>query len=401
MTKVQQLQIKMSEAREKVNGMLEVRDDDAEKLAERRKLLSEIQGMEAELRAALKAEADDTTTEPSAESGESAELREIVGRASVSRIVAGAVSRHSVNDGPERELQEHFGVDGNAIPLRMLMPEHRAAAAFGASPEAPGSSPGIAGQVFGDGVAAFANTRFEDVPAGTRSYPVITTGALGNVGTPAKSAEQAETDAVLSVKELRPTRAQIQFAYAVEDAATFTGVDAGLSENIRAGLRDKLDEQVLNKAAAGLLTTGHSSTPPAPGAATTAAQYMAALAGGVDGRFARNEAQVRLLVGTGANGTFPHMAGLAIADAGRLTDLMGDRLRVSPNIAAYAAHRQDGLVIKGTEGNTVAAVWPGVEILRDPYTRESHGEIRLVGVVLWNFEILRTAGYIRHAFRTS
>ena len=106
---------------------------------------------------------------------------------------------------------------------------------------------------------------------------------------------------------------------------------------------------------------------------------MEALAGGVDGRYAMNEAQVRLLVGTGNNGVFGHMAGLAITDAGRLTDLMGARLRVSPNIAGYASNHQDALVIKGTEGNTVAAVWPGVEIIRDVYTRESQGEVRLVG----------------------
>ena len=360
---------------------------------------AEVAALEPKYRAALESEASRTA---GAEfTAESTELRELVHKASVGRIIGQVSQGRSVNDGPERELQEHYGIDDNAIPLRMLMPEHRDAASFGASPATPGSSPGIAGQVFGDSVAAFVNTTFEDVPAGTRSYPVITTGALGNVGSPAKSAEQAETDAVLEVVELTPSRAQVQFAYSVEDAATFVGVDAGLTENIRAGLRDKMDEQILNKASAGLLTDGHSTNPSAPGSATTAALYMAALAGGVDGRYAMNESQVRLLVGTGTNGTFPHMAGLAIADAGRLPDLMGARLRVSPNIAAYAANHQDALVIKGTEANTVAAVWPGVEIIRDPYTRESHGEVRLIGRLIWNFNILRKAGYIRHAFRTS
>ena len=258
--------------------------------------------LEKQYRAAIETESREVAG--ASFNAESNELRQLVGRASVGRILGQVSQGRSVNDGPERELQEHFGVDGNAIPLRMLMPEHRAAASFGADAAAPDSSPGIAGQVFGDSVAAFLNTRFEDVPAGTRSYPVITTGALGNVGTPAASANQGETDVVLEVKELTPSRAQVQFAYTVEDAATFAGVDTGLSENIRAGLMEKMDEQILNRNAAGLLTTAHSAFPTAPGSATTAAQYMAALAGGVDGRYAMNEASVRMLVGTGTNGTF-------------------------------------------------------------------------------------------------
>ena len=352
-----------------------------------------------ELVAAQEAEARETGS--TAFDAESTELRSIIDRASVSRIASHVAQGRSINDGAERELQSHYGVDANAIPLRLLMPEHRAAASFGASPATPASAASIAGQVFGDSVGAFVNVAFEDVPAGTRSHPVITTGALGNVGTPAKSAAQAETDAVLAVKELTPKRAQVGFAYAVEDAAVFANVDAGLSENIRAGLRDKLDDQILNRTASGLLTTGLAADPTAPGAATTAAEYIAALSGGVDGRYAMNESQVRLLVGTGTGGTYAHMAGLAIADAGRVVDIMGARLRVSPHVGDYAGNHQDALVIKGSEANTVMAVWPGVELLRDPYTREGEGEIRLIGYLLHDFAIVRTGGYSRVAFRTS
>ena len=114
-----------------------------------------------------------------------------------------------------------------------------------------------------------------------------------------------------------------------------------------------------------------------------------------------NEAATRMLVGTKANGTFPHMAGLAIADAGRVVTLMGNRLRVSEHIAAYAANRQDGLVIKGSEANAVLALWPGVEIFEDRGTRAQEGEVRLHGQISQDFVILRTGGYIRFAARTS
>ena len=62
MTPTQKIQIKMSETREKLNGILEVRDGDTDKLAERQKLVDEIQGFEGELRAALKADAASDTS---------------------------------------------------------------------------------------------------------------------------------------------------------------------------------------------------------------------------------------------------------------------------------------------------------------------------------------------------
>ena len=329
---------------------------------------------------------------------ESAEFRTAVGDASVDRIIHAALRGHAI-DGAEREIQQHYGLPANAIPLRMLIPEHRAAASFGADASTPGSTPGIAGQVFGDSAAGFLNVGVSDVPVGTRVVPVITTGALDNVGTPVGSATNAETDVVFDVVEMKPGRAQVSFAYKVEDAATYEGLDAGLRTNIRSGLRDKLDDVMLNGTDKGLLTTAHSAYPNAPAAVSTAAQYLAALQ--PDGRHAASENDVRLLVGGGANGIYQHMMGLAVADAGRLTTIMGQRLRLSPHVADYAGNRQDGLVIRGTTPNAQLAVWPGVEILEDRGSRAQEGEVRLYGVILQDFAILRTTGYVRHAFRTS
>ena len=47
MTPTQTIQIRMSETREKLNDMLEVRDGDADKLAERQKLVDKVQALEA------------------------------------------------------------------------------------------------------------------------------------------------------------------------------------------------------------------------------------------------------------------------------------------------------------------------------------------------------------------
>ena len=394
MLKSTKLKLQMSETREKVNDLASA--SSPADVSQRDKLDAELKGLEVEYRAAETAESA-ATDGVRFDDSETAEVRSLVQQSSVERIVISALAGRSV-DGAEAELQAHYGLDSHSIPLRLLIPERRDAASFGTTPAQPGSTPGIAGQVFGDSASAFANVRFEDVPMGTRVHPVMTTGALGNVGTPAASVAQAETDAVLSVKELKPKRAQVQLAYRLEDAATFGGVDSGFRENIRAGLRDKIDDQILNRGTDGLLTQG--TAPTNPTAATTAALYIAALYAGVDGRYAGNEAEVKILVGSAI---YAHMAGLALAtgDGRTVTDKMGARLRVSPNVPAYASNRQQAVVCKGLESQTVAAIWPGLEILEDRTSRAAEGEVRLIGLLLHDFAILRTDGYTRHAFRNS
>ena len=392
MNDVLRLQLESAKLVQQMNDTLDTQSDTPEQRATMARLkdlnTKIITAREAELAAVSGANFDDS---------ESSEVRSLVQQSSVERIVISALANRSV-DGAEAELQAHYGLDSHSIPLRLLIPEQRDAASFGTTPATPGSSPGIAGQVFGDSASAFANVRFEDVPMGTRVYPVMTTGALGNVGTPAGSAAQAETDAVLAVTELKPKRVQVQLAYRLEDAATFGGVDAGFRENIRAGLRDKVDDQILNRGTDGLLTQG--TAPTNPGSANTAAQYIAALYAGVDGRYAGNESEVKMLVGSAIYG---HMAGLALAtgDGRTVTDKMGARLRVSPNVPAYASNRQQAVVCKGLESQTVAAIWPGLEILEDRTSRAAEGEVRLIGVLLHDFAILRADGYTRHAFRNS
>ena len=90
---------------------------------------------------------------------ESKEMRSLAKRGSVDRILRAAVRGWGINDGPESELQKHFDLDSNYLPLVMLLDdETRVAASFGAAAGTPGTSPGISGQVFGDSASAFVTS---------------------------------------------------------------------------------------------------------------------------------------------------------------------------------------------------------------------------------------------------
>ena len=403
----QRLQIQAAELRSKINGMSETRENKPEYDELRAKLSK----MDKDVAAAIQEEDDGNEKAmaemkgmPFGQTAETRELRKLATKGSVDRILRASVRGWGISDGPEHELQSHFDLDSNVLPLVMLMDdETRAAASFGTSPGTPGTSPGISGQVFGDSASAFANVRFEDVEPGVRIHPVITTGALtagaNNVSTPAKSAEVTETDAVLAVKELTPKRAQHSFSYTLEDAMTYPGLEIGLRANLRAGLRDKVDEQILNRGTDGLLTFG--TEPTSPAAASTAAQYLAAVASGVDGRFAMNEGEVKALVGSTIYG---HMAGQDVGTASgtTVTDKLGNRLRVSPHVPAYASDYQEAVVCKGSAFQAVCAIWQGVPIeVADRGSRAAHGEVQLFAFLFHDFAILRTDGYTRHRFRTS
>ena len=84
-------------------------------------LTARLQELEPELRAAIVAEeATEVRTEGT---GEGAELRALASRCNMGAIFA-AVLEHRNVEGPEHELQTHYGLAGNMIPLELLM-EHR------------------------------------------------------------------------------------------------------------------------------------------------------------------------------------------------------------------------------------------------------------------------------------
>ena len=112
MTPTQKIQVRMSETREKLNGMLEVREDDAAKLAERQKLIGDLKALEVEYRTAIEADGVD--------SPETREWADVSGRFDLGEMFTD-VMEHRASDGAIAEVQKERGLAANAIPTEMLM----------------------------------------------------------------------------------------------------------------------------------------------------------------------------------------------------------------------------------------------------------------------------------------
>lgn len=388
MTKKAKLAIEMSEKRQALNELLGLDELSTEQRAEMSALTARLQELEPELRAAIVAEeSHETRTEGT---GEAAELRALADRCNMGAIFA-AVLEHRNVEGPERELQTHYGLAGNMIPLELLM-EHRAVT------PAPGqvgqnASPIIPG-VFPQSCAAFLGIDTPRVAVGDAVFPVLTKNA--DVRTPAENADATETTGSFSATVLSPARLQAAFFYSREDRARFAGMDAALRENLSMALSDGLDDQILS-GTTGLLTgtvlPNNNVT-----AETTYALYRSQFAyGRVDGRYATSTGDLRIVMGSA---TYAHAASQYRGASDNVDALMAlmnatGGVKVSAHVPDVASKRQNAVIRLGARRDYVAPMWEGITLIPDEVTLAANGQIKVTAVMLYAASLLRAAGFYK------
>ena len=381
MTPTQKIQLRMSELRQKINDMPEIRVDDADKLAERQKLVDELKAQEVELRAAI--EADDDTT------AETREWADVSSRFDLGEMFTNVIE-HRASAGAIGEVQAERGLAPNAIPVEMLM-EHRAVTP--APADVGQTQNAIEGFVFPQSVAAFMGIPSPIVPVGDATFPVLTSDPAA--GTPAENAAQGETTGAFSADVLTPSRIQASFFWSREDAARMAGMGDALREALQGGISDKLDSEIM-EGTNGLLT-GAILGNHARAAASDYAHYVAELLyGRVDGQYAADLADIRVVMGSA---TFANAATKlpAQGEENALARIRNDSsgVRVSAHVPAVAGSKQNALVRLGTRRDMVAPVWGGVTLIPDEITKAADGQIVLTAVLLHAVKLLRAGGFYK------
>ena len=386
----QKIALEMSTTRESLNALLAVEELSDEQRAEMGVLSTRMQQLEVEARAAILAEDETTITRTDVVDGEDRELRSLIGRANVGNIFEAALE-HRATVGPEAELQTHYRLAANSIPLALL--ETRAVT------PAPGqvaqNQAAILSGVFPQSCAAFMAVDMPTVAVGEAVYPVLSTNAT--VGTPAENAAQAETTGSFSADVLSPSRLQASFFYSREDRARFSGMDEALRMNLSDALADGLDKQILTGTEG--LFTGTKLPNHNASAVTTYANYRSELAyGRVDGTFAGSVGGLRIIMGST---TYSHCAGVFrstnAGDRAALEDLMQVTagVKVSAHVPAVANNKQNAVIRLGMRRDMVAPVWEGVTLIPDEITKAGAGQIVITAVMLHAVKILREAGFYK------
>ena len=182
----QRIALEMSTTREALNALLAMDELTEDQRADMATFSTRMQNLEVEARAAILAEDETTITRTDVMDGEDRELRSLIDRANIGAIFECALE-HRATDGAEAELQTHYRLSSNAIPLALL--ETRAVTP--APTDVGTNMSAIIPGVFPMSCAAFLGIDMPTVPVGEAVYPVLTKNS--DVHTPAENGPAAET----------------------------------------------------------------------------------------------------------------------------------------------------------------------------------------------------------------
>ena len=389
MDEILKLELRQSEARQELAGLLET-DPDSEKIGE---LNVEMRSLDRQIMA-HKLTKPEPETKTVTGTPEGREMRQLVNKASLGRMMAG-IADGAQGNGAERELRQARSLPDNYIPWDML--EKRAAVDVTGDEEG-NTTPWIQ-RVFPMSAAAFCGVDVMTVPVGQVLVPVITTGVT--IGFVSAGDAQAESSPVAAVTTLTPRRGTGNFPINKEDLAVFPMMEDAWRMELTDAVQNAIDVDLLTLASKGLLKAG-GTDPTDPADATTAAEFLADVYGGVDGALASSISQVKLLVGPEVYG---FMGGLVYDTGSGMTVVdkmasIGVDVLVSDNVGPYAQNDQDGLVIVGPpRRNSIGVTWGGVEVIVDNFPLAREGQLRYTVLVMWDFENVRTDAYIRKSYR--
>ena len=411
MTTRQNIELRRSEIRERL-GTIATLEGDARTeaiTAEQGGLMVELRESEPRLQAAIAAEEADTRLRNPGD-GEGAELRALRGQVNVAGYLGAALEQRAV-DGAALEYNQVLHIPGNRFPLEMLAPtiEHRAETDVDAS----ATQRTWLDRLFAETMSTYIGISFEAVPAGLASFPVTATGPSG--------AQRARMEAAaaggwsLSVSELKPKRNTVHLVFSSEDAARLPGLEDALARDMRMSVMEAVDRAVFNADAgadgtdadiAGLKTlAGTEKTVTQTNKVKADATFKAFLEL-VDGRHASTIGELRVVSSVGSNvlwGGTIHNSAASNETVAQFLARSGLSWRTREGIDTNTANGDFGAYIgrqRGIQGAGVAAVWNSGELIRDPYTSASKGEVSLTLAYLWDFGVPRASNFARLKYVT-
>ena len=382
MTDLQRIMLQRIELQKRINSMTEVRSDEPDKLADRQKLITDLDALDDRYKLAI-------TDDGAPGTPEAREWADLNDRFDLGEMF-GNVMEHRSSSGVIAEVQTERGLGGNDMPVEMLM-EHRAVTP--APSETGQFQAPIEPFVFPQSAAAFLGIPSPIVPVGSATFPVLTSDPLASL--PGENTAVGSTTGAFSADALEPKRITAQFFWSREVQARFMGMSDALMEALQGGPADKLDEEVL--AGTEGLFTGTKLQNHARNSASDYAHYVANLLyARVDGTYAGDLSDIRVLMGSDTFGN----AATKLPTNGEVNALARIRndsagVRVSAHVPDAANNKQEAVVRLGTRRDMVAPVWGAVTLIPDEVTKAAEGQVVLTAVLLHAVKILRTGGFYK------
>ena len=394
MLESQKLQMRLSEIREKLNTMGGDGDDVEFRAEEADSMTTEYRQLESKFRAALVTESAEIEATPTGDlDGEGRESRALEQAIECRHYIEAALTDAPLS-GEAREYNDShrlFGV-GTQLPwAALLSPEARAEMrAATVAPDVGGTnSRSILGRVFARSCADYLGVMSPMVPVGSQNFPVLSGGVVPANAAAAGAAD--ETAAILTANVLDPIRLPASYRMQYESVSKLAQMEDALRLDLAGAIEAARDKAIIDGDGTAPAVDGflHAlSDPTNPTAVAGFGDYASARAGLVDGKYAMDESDVRIVCGTH---TYKHAAGIYQTGSG-VSALDRLKARVSAHVSAPAANVQKAIASM-SQGRAVSPMWPSIGLIRDVFTGASKGEITLTATVLFNFKILDESGY--------
>ena len=427
MTNLAKILLRLSEVRERMNAISQLTGEalTPEIRAEAGTLSTEYGELEIRHRAALVAAEEDESRlaeEHNNGDGESAELRGLLRDVSMGDYLSpaaggvGLAARGAeVNAALELPLVGPNG--GVAIPWRVLAGEEPRRAVNGTEDRAftqtsnndgPTMQRPILQRLFGPGVMDSLGVRLDSVPSGQAEWPLLNAGA-SPAQTKEGTAVGAATAATFEFASLKPKKLSGSFEFSHELAASVGDIEQALRRDLADAVKSAMSDLIINGLAPTnaipqnvrgfIVALGNATDLSAAEAA--AADYGGLHSLGVDGIHASMEGEVMSVIG---DESYKHAAGVYIAGSGEsgsellrrrsagcmASTYIPDKANMKQSAILHAAGPNGGGIMRG---DSVAAIWPTLEVVRDIYTKASQGVI-LTWISLWDAKVaFRSAAY--------
>ena len=423
MTDLQRATVRASEIRTRfaeLGGMDTLADEQRSELDSLRGEYADVERKTVALTIAGDTESTETT-ETREEPSEDRELRELREKVSFEPYLNAALTGTGVTVGAEAEYNQHMGLPAHYFPTELLAGtvEHRE---DGGDLETRAKIDGDAkanqgswiDRMFADTAAQRLGVTMPSVAAGVAAYPVISSNAA-----PAQRGRtQATTAATITaaVTEVAPTRKAVHAIFSIEDDARLPGLSDAIMRDLRGAMVERVDRTIFtgdsgaNESTAdivGLNSAGITESTITQANKVKGVDTVKAFADMVDGIYAGGFGDMSIVSAIGAwrlwestvlptpvttgqtLASYMRAAGLSWSARGSIEDAT-----TNGKFGAFIGLR------RGIANAAVAPVWEGAQLIRDPYTGATKGEVSLSLHYLWGFQIPRTASFRRLKFTT-
>ena len=283
--------------------------------------------------------------------------------------------------------------EGNDIFLR---------AAFGSGSTVMSMQDPVIQDVFAASSAAFLMTRFSSAPVGDALELVLTSTGAGI--TADRTARAAA--GTLAARTLTPKAIRAVYDINKTDVQRFRGLEASLRADLPRAINDVMDANVLNGAGFSGSILARTTDPGDPSDVVTFASGIASLSAAVDGKYAVNRKQVKIVVNPV---TYAFMGGLIAGNtAVSLLDyyeLNFGGIMTTANMPAHASLVSKAIACKTGPGvmyNGIAKMWNGgIQVIRDEYSKAPENQLIITANVYADYDVVRPAGYLQIEFLTS